>query len=144
MKKRRNVTPALAWEVLRTAKTYSNITKRCSLCLHEKLAIITYPYPDELLNRRSELITKCKHENKFLLKNFNSYDWGFEPSDNLRKYIINDIPNGFILLAFSAWVIRLEQSKNISKLIWGCLCFAFVDSFRCWMSIRWIYLEYRL
>ena len=144
MKKRRNVAPALAWEVLRTAKTYSNITKRCSLCLHEKLAIITYPYPDELLNRRSELITKCKHENKFLLKNFNSYDWGFEPSDNLRKYIINDIPNGFILLAFSAWVIRLEQSKNISKLIWGCLCFAFVDSFRCWMSIRWIYLEYRL
>ena len=144
MKKRRNVAPALAWEVLRTAKTYSNITKRCSLCLHEKLAIITYPYPDELLNRRSELITKCKHENKFLLKNFNSYDWGFEPSDNLRKYDINDIPNGFILLAFSAWVIRLEQSKNISKLIWGCLCFAFVDSFRCWMSIRWIYLEYRL
>ena len=144
MKKRRNVAPALAWEVLRTAKTYSNITKRCSLCLHEKLAIITYPYPDELLNRRSELITKCRHENKFLLKNFNSNDWSFEPSDNVRKYIINDIPNGFILLAFSAWVIRLEQSKNISKLIWGCFCFAFVDSFRCWMSIRWIYLEYRL
>ena len=55
-------------------KTYSNITKRCSLCLHEKLAIITYPYPDELLNRRSELVTKCRHENKFLLKNFNSND----------------------------------------------------------------------
>ena len=50
------------------------ITKRCSLCLHEKLAIITYPYPDELLNRRSELVTKCRHENKFLLKNFNSND----------------------------------------------------------------------
>ena len=55
-------------------KTYSNITKRCSSCLHEKLAIITYPYPDELLNRRSELVTKCRHENKFLLKNFNSND----------------------------------------------------------------------
>ena len=144
MKKRKNLAPALKWEVLRAAKACCNIIKRCSLCLHEKLAIITYPYPDELLNRRSELITKCKHENKFLLKNFNSYDWSFEPSDNVRKYDINDIPNGFILLAFSAWVIRLEQSKNISKLIWGCLCFAFVDSFRCWMSIRWIYLEYRL
>ena len=74
MKNRKNVAPALIWKVLRTARTYSNITKRCSLCLHEKLAIITYPYPDELLNRRSELVTKCRHENKFLLKNFNSND----------------------------------------------------------------------
>ena len=68
MKKRKNVTLALTWEVLRTAKAYSNITKSCSLCLYEKLAIITYPYPDELINRQSELATKCRHENKFLKK----------------------------------------------------------------------------
>ena len=77
MKNRKNVAPALIWKVLRTARTYSNITKRCSLCLHEKLAIITYPYPDEvlnLLNRRSELVTKYRHEDKFLLKKFNSSD----------------------------------------------------------------------
>ena len=75
MKNRKNVAPALTWEVLRTAKTYSNITKRCSLCLHEKLAIITYPYLDELRNRRSELVTKCRHiKNLFLLKIFNSND----------------------------------------------------------------------
>ena len=57
MKKRKNVAPAITCEVLRTVKKYSNITKRCSLCLHEKLAILTYPYPDELFNRRSELVT---------------------------------------------------------------------------------------
>ena len=74
MKKRKNVTPALTWEVLRTAKAYSNISKRCSLCLHEKQAIIVYPSREELLNRRSEQVTKCRHENKFLLKNFNSND----------------------------------------------------------------------
>ena len=51
MKKRKNVAAALTWEVFQTAKAYSNITKRCSLCLHEKLAIITYPYPDKLLDR---------------------------------------------------------------------------------------------
>ena len=144
MKKRKNVAPALTLEVLRTAKTYSNITKRCFLCLHEKLAIITYPYPDELLNRRSELVTKCRHKNKLLLKNFNSNDWSFKPYDNLREYNINDIQNGFILLAFSAWVIRQEQIKDISKLIWRCVCFVFVESVRCWMSARWIYLEHRL
>ena len=68
-KKKKDVTPALVWEVLQTAKAYSNITKRCSLCLHEKLAIIAYSYPDELLSRRSELVTKCRFEDKFLLKN---------------------------------------------------------------------------
>ena len=60
MKNRNNVTPALTWEILRTAKACSNLTKRCSLCLHEKLAILTYPYPDEFLNRQSELVTRCR------------------------------------------------------------------------------------
>ena len=35
MKKRKNVAPALTWEVLGTVKSYFNIIKRCSLCLHE-------------------------------------------------------------------------------------------------------------
>ena len=74
MKKRKNVTPVLTWAVLRTAKAYSNITKRWSLSLYEKLAIITYLYLEEVLSRRSELVTKCKYENKLPLKNFNSND----------------------------------------------------------------------
>ena len=73
-KKGKKVTPILTWEVLQTAKAYSNITRRCSLCLHEKLAIINYLYPDELLNRQSELVTKCRHKNNFQLKNFISND----------------------------------------------------------------------
>ena len=56
MKKGKNVTPALTWEVLRTAKACSNITKRCSLCLHKKLVIIADPYLDKCLNRQSELV----------------------------------------------------------------------------------------
>ena len=44
---------------------YSNISKKCLLCLHEKLKIINYPLPEELLNKRAELISKCRHANKF-------------------------------------------------------------------------------
>ena len=74
IKNRKNVTAALTWEVLRTAKAYSNITNITFLM--PPLMIITYLYPDERLNRRSELVTKCRHENKFLLKNFNSnFNW---------------------------------------------------------------------
>ena len=56
----------------RTEKIYSNIIKSCTLCIHEKLVIINYPYPDKRLDRRSELVTKCRHENTFLFKNFNT------------------------------------------------------------------------
>ena len=138
MKKRKNVTPALILGSLTNCESIFIVIligKSCSLSLHEKLAIITYPYPDERLNRRSELVTKCRHQNN---------NWSFEPYDNLRKYKIKVIPNGFILLEFSAWVIRQEQNKDIFRIIWRCLCFAFVESFRCCMSARWNYSEYRL
>ena len=59
----------LTWSIVKRVPAYSNITKKCPLCLHEKLQIITYPNQAELLNKRSELISTCRHENRFLLKN---------------------------------------------------------------------------
>ena len=77
--KKKRETPTLVWEIIRTAPPYTNITKWCSLCLHEKLAILMYPNQSELLNKRSERVSKCWHKNKFLLQTFNSNDW--------RKYL---------------------------------------------------------
>ena len=73
-KKSKKETPTLVWEIIRTAVPYTNITKRCSLCLNEKLAILMYPNQSKLLKKRSELVSKCQHENKFLLQMFNSND----------------------------------------------------------------------
>ena len=64
MKKRKNVTPALILGSLKNCESIFIVIligKSCSLSLHEKLAIITYPYLDDRLNRRSELVTKCRH-----------------------------------------------------------------------------------
>ena len=47
-------------------------TKRngpCYLCLHEKLAILEHK-ENNLLNQRNELVSKCRHKNKFKLMNF--------------------------------------------------------------------------
>ena len=41
------------------------------------MVIITYPRQHELLNKRSELFCKCRHENKYLLKNFRANDKGY-------------------------------------------------------------------
>ena len=54
---------------------YSNISKRCLLCLTEKVVIATYENLEELLNKRSELMAKSHHNNKFLLSNYKSNDW---------------------------------------------------------------------
>ena len=51
-----------------------NTTKRkCYLCPNEKLEIASYK-GDNLLNKRSELISKFRHQNKFTLLRRESKD----------------------------------------------------------------------
>ena len=56
-----NQIPKLTWPIDRFSPSYSNISKMCLLCLHEKLSILTYHNPAELLNKRSELIATYRH-----------------------------------------------------------------------------------
>ena len=70
LKETSNSSPTLVWTIAKRVPPYSNISKKCLLCLHEKLEIINYPRPEELLNKRSELVSKCRHDNKFLLRNY--------------------------------------------------------------------------
>ena len=69
-------TPNLKCSVVRCPTRSSNISKTCLLCLYEKLVIITYPRQHEFLNKLLELFCKCRHENKYLLKNFRVNDKG--------------------------------------------------------------------
>ena len=57
----------IKWTIISRARPYNNISKRCDLCLTEKLMIIT-ANPDRILNKRSKLICKCRHETKFYLR----------------------------------------------------------------------------
>ena len=60
---------SIQWAVHRRAAAYSNKSKRCNLCLAEKLAIAQAP-KHLSLNKRSELVSKCRHENRYYLRNF--------------------------------------------------------------------------
>ena len=68
-------TPNLKWSVLRCVSPYSNISKKWLLGLYEKLEIITYQNQKELLNKRSELLCKCRYATKFLLKSYTGNDF---------------------------------------------------------------------
>ena len=74
IKEKYNEIPSLKWSIHKRIPSYSNLSKRCILCLHEKLEILNYPNQDQLLNKRSELISKFRHANKFLLRNYKSKD----------------------------------------------------------------------
>ena len=67
--KDKNTTPNLMWCIVKSVPGYSNILKKCMLCLCEKYE------EEELLNKRSEIVSKCQHVNKFLLYNYKSNDW---------------------------------------------------------------------
>ena len=54
------------WSIHKRAPAYSNATKRCKLCLAEKLAIVTADRTITL-SKRSEMVSKCRHENKIYL-----------------------------------------------------------------------------
>ena len=57
----------IKWKILkRTNGTQHN--GKCNLCLYEKLFIIDSIYDESLINKRSELINKCRHQNKPLLR----------------------------------------------------------------------------
>ena len=73
-RQRHNITSTLKWHIVKSVPSYSNITKSCMLCLLEKFEILTYPNHDKLLNKRSELVSKCCHINKYLLSNYKASD----------------------------------------------------------------------
>ena len=58
----------IKWRKIKQARSYSNVSKRCNLCLWEKFFILRRPEMSSL-NSRSELVSGCRHARKFLLKN---------------------------------------------------------------------------
>ena len=59
--------PQISWSIKGNYQSYNPNSKRCSLCLDEKLEIVDDP-KEILLNKRSEVISQCGHWNKCELK----------------------------------------------------------------------------
>ena len=68
--KKANIDFETKWKILRKTKGYNSTSKSCNLCLTEKLLICEFKDKKNLLNERSEIVSKCRHQNKFLLMNY--------------------------------------------------------------------------
>ena len=80
----------VTWQIMAFAKPYNTATKTCNLCSKEKYFIIFQPEKASL-NKRTELISICRHRAPSLLKN--NCDFTFKYSD------IPQGPNYIILTA---------------------------------------------
>ena len=56
------------WKIFMYAKPYKCGTRRCDLCLTEK-CVIARADQEHLLYKRTEIISECRHRNKYLIKN---------------------------------------------------------------------------
>ena len=68
VKQKQKEISSIEWKIVRKVfcDTKSNY---CLFCLKEKHFTFNYPHEDMLINKRSELISKCRHENKNMLAN---------------------------------------------------------------------------
>ena len=62
-----NTQYTIDWKIITKAKGYIAGARCCNLCLAEKLYILKNPGS---INKRSELISKCRHARKFLISNY--------------------------------------------------------------------------
>ena len=68
--KDKEVNHTIEWSIVKHAPAYKAGLARCNLYLSEKLSILEADKGTHF-NKRSELISKCRHLNKFLAANQN-------------------------------------------------------------------------
>ena len=76
----------IMWEILKRAAAYTIRARRCNLCLEEKLSILKAD-KRTLLNERSELVSKCQHQNKFNMSKFSPVEERSDESSSLPRTI---------------------------------------------------------
>ena len=62
---RNNIQPRIHWSIVKQCRPYKCGSRRCDLCLTEKLHILQNK---NTINKRTELLAKCRHSTKFKLK----------------------------------------------------------------------------
>ena len=62
--KENNTDYTIKWSIIKNSISCTEGSKRCNLCLQEKLSILKEK-SKYLLNKRSEIVSACHHKNRF-------------------------------------------------------------------------------
>ena len=61
----------ISWKILGIHQSYNTSTKLCMLCLNKKLAIALHK-EDNILNKPTEIISKCRHSIRYNLVDYDT------------------------------------------------------------------------
>ena len=67
--KKENKNPRIKFSILRQVKSFTPEIGKCHLCIAEKMEIFKTD-PETITNKRSEIMSTCRHRKKFTLENF--------------------------------------------------------------------------
>ena len=59
LKDKKITTYSIKWSIVKQTSGYKSVTNSCNLCLSEKLAICIFRDKDCLINKRTDLVSKC-------------------------------------------------------------------------------------
>ena len=78
---------SVKWSIVKRAQGHKSGANRCNLCLEEKLCIMKAERKD-LLNKRTEIFSKCRHRNKFLINKFKTRTpwWRWDPQTIINRW----------------------------------------------------------
>ena len=76
--KARGLSPIVRFKTISKPKEYNRISKKCLLCLKEKLELTKVLNNPDNFNKKSELMGHCRHRSKYLLSSINTL--GFKPN----------------------------------------------------------------
>ena len=76
----------IKWSIIKKSISYTGGSKRCNLCLEEKLNILKEK-DNCLLNKRSEIISACQHKNRFQVKSLNKKRNACYFNDNTSTFL---------------------------------------------------------
>ena len=64
-----NKNPRVSFSIIKKVPSYTPEYGKCRLCTAEKLQILKWD-PSKIINKRKELMSKCRHKAKFYLENY--------------------------------------------------------------------------
>ena len=69
--KDKNITNySIKWSIVKQTSGNNSVTNSCNLPLSEKLIICNFRDKNHLINKRMDLVSKYRHENKYILSNY--------------------------------------------------------------------------
>ena len=84
----KNIDFKIKWNIIARSRPYSSGKRYCNLCLTEKYFIATSKEPN-ILNKKSEIISKCRHRRKHLLSTLKTWPRTVIPSKFLSPLNFN-------------------------------------------------------